>query len=278
MAEEAKNIIEVTPTEVAATGIGALTPDQLQSAVDDEIKKRTILINYVRSQLVENTDYGKIKVGGRMSKDNLFKPGMEKVLSLMSLQSELTRDEETISMLKDTGWTKPTLAYKCVLKRGGVVLAEGRGACEVASKNNDVNTAIKIAEKRARMDATLSLGFSEFFTQDLEDMAAPSVDTETGEIVQEVPPQYQEADVVAHSQTTRPATEKQIKFARDLMKQKLKITTAGEAKKFLHNEGIEKDRIEDIDADEAKFLIDYLLKYRAVPQDIDDDDFASAYE
>jgi hypothetical protein len=53
--------------------------------------------------------------------------------------------------------------------RGKNRVGEGRGAATLAESQNKPNSCIKKAEKRARMDAVLSLGFSAYFTQDLDD-------------------------------------------------------------------------------------------------------------
>jgi len=147
--------------------LGALiTPDQLRNQTIVELEKRNIVKEFVQSQLVAEVDYGIIPIGGNKKK-NLLKPGMEKIFSLLSIRAEITKDEETVSML-----SKPDIiCYRCFLYRGEQLIAEGRGACGLAEKRGDANTAIKIAEKRAKMDACLSLGFSEYFTQDLEDIA-----------------------------------------------------------------------------------------------------------
>lgn len=244
----------------------SLSVSELKKAVSNEIKKRSIIVDFVKSQLVEGTDYGKIhinknctnkynpaacKIGSHFSKDTLYKPGMEKILSLMSLQSSLVRDDETIEMLTKTGYNVPTVAYKCVLTRGGVVLAEGRGAADVGGNNRDVNSTIKIAEKRARMDATLSLGFSEFFTQDLEDMPVDdspkvpaNVDQETGEIKSD------------------PATQKQRNFADKLLRER-GAKTLGDVAAIIKLVGVNTDSLDKLDKAGAKKLIDYLLKYEA---------------
>ena len=135
--------------------------------VEQEVARRTQIKSFVKDQLVAGTDFVNIK-----GKDTLAKPGMEKILSLFSLKSRLFKDEETLSMVT----SKDLIAYRCELYRTHSsdgheeIMAEGRGSCSVSEKRGDVNTTIKIAEKRARMDACLTLGFSEYFTQDLDDM------------------------------------------------------------------------------------------------------------
>jgi len=63
------------------------------------------------------------------------------------------------------------IAYKCkLINRYGIVIAEGRSAVVVEDFTDfELNKAIKIAEKRAQLDAVLRLGLSDFFTQDLDE-------------------------------------------------------------------------------------------------------------
>lgn len=143
----------------------------LKKAVAQLTKQRQIIAEFIKDQLKEGVDFGKIegetKSGATfLSKPVLFKPGQEKIFSLFNLTSELTKDTETVEMLNKT---EGLVAYKCNVYRNGQKIAEGRGAAVIGDKSRDANATIKIAEKRARMDACLSLGFSEYFTQDLED-------------------------------------------------------------------------------------------------------------
>jgi len=159
-----------TPTAVTRRDQKGISPEQLKEAVALEADRRKIIRDFVRAQLVEGKDYGTIPVRGRsglvtQSKPVLFKSGMEKIFSLFNVVSSLEKDTETIEMINKSG----VIAYKCILTRGGQFIGEGRGACDIAEKGR-VNDAIKIAEKRARMDACLNLGFSEYFTQDLDDL------------------------------------------------------------------------------------------------------------
>jgi hypothetical protein len=160
----------------------AMTTGQLQTALQAQTEQRALISDFVKKHLVKGTDYIRIHVvrgcpaedkarGScrnkyHFSKDVLAKPGQEKIFSLFQLTSELIQDEETLKMLDGT---RNLVAYKCIVKRGDKIVAEGRGAAIVGDNRRDVNATIKIAEKRARMDACLSLGFSEYFAQDLDD-------------------------------------------------------------------------------------------------------------
>lgn len=143
-------------------------PKNLQSLIAQETERRSTLRDFIAKHLIEGVDYGTIQIGGRSSKPCLFKPGAEKFCSLLQLRAEFVKDEETLSMM---GETKDVIAYLCRLIHAptGSVIAEGRGACALKEKQGSVNTTVKIAEKRAQIDAVLRLGFSESFTQDLED-------------------------------------------------------------------------------------------------------------
>ena len=155
------------------TGEGQLVPQENQSAMDpaalkdrlvEEKERRALMRGFIASELKENVDYGTIP-GVRSSKPCLFKPGAEKFCSLLQLRAEFARDQETLDM---AGGKEGLIAYVCRLIHNptGQVVAEGRGACSVGEKQGNVNTTIKIAEKRAMIDAVLRLGLSESYTQD----------------------------------------------------------------------------------------------------------------
>ncbi len=184
--KQAVAVREPRSRSVQSTALPALSPDQLKAAVEVEAARRRILRDFVRSQLESGKDYGTIDIRTRtgsvtQSKPVLFKSGMEKIFALFNVVSTLEKDTQTIEMVGKEG----VIAYKCTLTRNGEFISEGRGAAEVSEKGR-VNDAIKIAEKRARMDACLSLGFSEYFTQDLEDtVPGESPRTEVAAPVQE---------------------------------------------------------------------------------------------
>lgn len=137
------------------------------------------------------------------NKPTLLKPGAEKILMMFGLTSEY----EIIESVED--WNKGVFAYtvRCILSKSGMKITEGLGSCnskedkyryrwvyekdipvgvdkETLKVNqynkyrveNDeiysqVNTLLKMAKKRAQVDATLTVAsLSEVFTQDIEDM------------------------------------------------------------------------------------------------------------
>lgn len=155
----------------------------------------------IQKNLKRGHDYGEI---GGTNKPTLLKPGAEKVLMMFGLKSEY----EIMTQIED--WQKGIFSYtvKCTLSKGDEKITEGLGSCNNQEDKykyrwaydneipegtdlstlktngrgkyrvlNDepwslVNTILKMAKKRAQIDATLTVAsLSEIFTQDLEDIA-----------------------------------------------------------------------------------------------------------
>lgn len=135
--------------------------------------------NIVKSVLTDELDYGIIP---GTAKPTLFKAGAEKVCDALQVYP----DYELVRTVED--WQTPLFnyAYRCRLRHRGtdIVVATGIGSCNSMEKkyryrkdgtvNEDicsqVNTLDKMAQKRAMIQATLNFGFSQYFTQDLEDL------------------------------------------------------------------------------------------------------------
>lgn len=162
--------------------VGTVTTAQLRDALATQSEQRKLIEEFIKAHLREGTDYGKIHVvkncqaedkqrgscdrDYHFSKSILFKPGQEKIFSLFSITDDIEKDLDAYEMLPNV---QGLVAYKCIMYQKGKKIGEGRGAATLASERSDPNSTIKKAEKRARMDACLSLGFSEYFTQDLDD-------------------------------------------------------------------------------------------------------------
>jgi len=135
----------------------------------------------VASELRPNQDYGIIA-----GKQVLYKSGAEKIAMLLGLSIHF----EIIEAVRD--YEKGFFAYtiKCLLKTPqGRVIAEGFGHANTREKSRmrfdkntgqyvprdpytENNAVLKMAEKRALVDAVLHVGaLSNIFTQDLEDYA-----------------------------------------------------------------------------------------------------------
>ncbi len=125
----------------------------------------------IQNQLKQNFDYGVIP---GTQKPTLLKPGAEKILMLLGLRSEF----EIVDSTRD--FEKGFFQYqvKARLYKGNMLITEGLGAAnnrERRYQRQDPftvdNTVLKMAKKRALVDAALLVGsLSDLFTQDLEDM------------------------------------------------------------------------------------------------------------
>jgi hypothetical protein len=165
-------------------GTLSLGATQFKKALTEQKEKRNLIKDFIKEQMVEGTDYGKIDMKGRLSKPCLFKPGAEKFCELLQLQSTFERDNEILENLAEAQ-KQDTIAFICRIMKNDKIIGEGRGACTLSEKGGNINVAIKIAEKRAHIDAVIRnpiIGLSDIFTQDLEDLPAnkeekPTLDT-----------------------------------------------------------------------------------------------------
>jgi hypothetical protein len=147
------------------------SPTQLREQMQSDTEIRAIITEYIKNAMVEGKDYGSIVIKGHTSKPSLFKPGAEKFCGLFKIRPTFKKDIETVEML---GNTPGIIAYICELVDSrGIVIGEGRGTAKTDPKSGsdfDINKQVKIAQKRAQVDAVLRTGgLSDFFTQDMED-------------------------------------------------------------------------------------------------------------
>jgi hypothetical protein len=175
---------ETQLTVVAANPLD-LPASTFKEGLDRRKQNRTALMEWVRSALVDGTDFGKIHIVSRskcqagsqcknpahFSKPSLFKPGAEKICGMLgvTVRYPTLPDYEKAAL---SGAKLSQIIIRCeILDASGRVVADGVGARVIAQDNGDINKALKMAEKSAHIDATLRMaGLSEVFTQDLEDM------------------------------------------------------------------------------------------------------------
>ncbi len=132
-----------------------------------------MLQNFVKEMMMPNIDYGIIQ---GCKKPSLLKPGAEKLCDIFGFSKQL----EVLNRIEDwvTGLFHYEIKVILINKKTGLVEAEGIGCCnsrEKKFKNQDsftiINTLLKMAKKRALIDAVLSATRSSgIFTQDMEDM------------------------------------------------------------------------------------------------------------
>ena len=166
------------------------------------IQKMNDLHVLIQTMLKKDYDYGVIP---GTAKPTLLKPGAEKICMLFGL----TPKYEFLHNIEDYNNNFFCYSFKCSLSKGENVVAEGVGSCNSKEKKyrymlvnnlmpnyvgesekvqdkygntkfrienieifNYTNTILKMAKKRAFVDATLQVAsLSEMFTQDVEDLS-----------------------------------------------------------------------------------------------------------
>jgi hypothetical protein len=184
----------VPPHDTAASTAISVSPldmptEFFSAGLDRRKRNRALLMDWLRTALVEGVDFGRIHITGKdrcqlarmgrlneckdtghWSKPSLFKPGAEKITGMLGMTVHyptLPAYEEAILAQTDIR----TIMLRCELcDAHGHVVAQGAGARQVSTDWGDLNKTIKMVCKSAHIDATLRLaGLSEVFTQDLED-------------------------------------------------------------------------------------------------------------
>ena len=137
--------------------------ESFKQGVNDLLSKRSYFISQVMPKLKENQDFYIIK-----GKKSLAKGGAEKLASIYNLTAIFERDNNALEMLSEV---KNLVAFICILTKNNVVVGQGRGADTLERNSNDANKTLKMAQKRAYIDAVIrTTGLSDIFTQDIEDM------------------------------------------------------------------------------------------------------------
>lgn len=138
----------------------------------ETIKRIDDLNEFVQNCMVKGIDYGMIS---GFSKPTLLKPGAEKLCDAFGFSKTV----DVVNRIEQ--WEAGVFAYEVKMtltrKDNGIIEAEGLGSCnsKEASFNHQnpftiVNTVLKMAKKRALIDAILSATRSSgLFTQDIED-------------------------------------------------------------------------------------------------------------
>jgi len=174
--EPAQQLMAANPLDIS--------PEAFRGALARRGANRKALMDWVRSSLVEDIDYGKIHVVGwkkcqlgndcknpaHYSKDCLFKPGSEKIAGMLGVTPTfptLQKYEEAAL----TGVELKQIILRCHMVDGsGRIVADGIGARSLAQDYDDLNKALKMCAKSAMIDATLRMaGLSEVFTQEYEE-------------------------------------------------------------------------------------------------------------
>jgi hypothetical protein len=165
--------------ELQAADVRTMT--SWEGAADRALRAKHERDRIVKSILIEGLDYGTIP---GTTKPVIYKPGCEKVADALNLWP----DYELVRSVEDFERPLFHYAYRCNLRLRGsnIVVASGIGSCNSMEKkyrytkdgreqpvtytHTIVNTIDKMAQVRAAKQATLNFGFSEYFTQDWEEL------------------------------------------------------------------------------------------------------------
>lgn len=160
-----------TALEVAAD-LPLARADQLKSQIDAFLEVREYLRKRISELLIPEVDYFETerfdkKKGHKVFIKSLAKPGAEKLAAVMQYRAAFLVDKDTMALFTNReGW----VAYVCTLTdKHAEFIAEGRGADWLSRNQDDPNKTIKMAQKRAYIDAVIrATGLSDIFTQDME--------------------------------------------------------------------------------------------------------------
>ena len=193
---------------ITSTGAKGLTVEEAKQS-DEDMNK------FIDTVLVAGVDYGVIP---HCNKPTLLKPGAEKIMNYLGLIART----EVVNRVED--FNIGFFSYECkvfLIDYNGVVRGEGVGLTNTREgkyvKQNGYsvqNVALKMAKKRALVDAVLNVGaLSARFTQDVEDM---NIEADHSDGV--VDSTGSNNRPVAETVVEKPATQKQILFLESLIK------------------------------------------------------------
>ncbi|MTH54119.1 hypothetical protein GKZ89_11935 [Bacillus mangrovi] len=163
------NVVPFSSSEYSST---SSLPNVVVSSSESKRRIEELEI-FVEEVMVKGIDYGLID---GFSRPTLLKPGAEKLCDVFGFSKSV----DVVNRIEQ--WDTGIFAYEVKMtltrKDNGVIEAEGIGSCDSkeATFNNQqnpftiVNTVLKMAKKRALIDAVLSATrASGLFTQDIED-------------------------------------------------------------------------------------------------------------
>lgn len=189
---------------VTTSGARGLTVEEAK-LFDDEMNR------FIDTVLIAGVDFGIIP---NCKKPTLLKSGAEKKLNYLGLiaRTEVTNRVEDYNVGFFSYETKVYLIdYNGVVKGEGIGITNTREGKYAKSNGYAVqNTVLKMAKKRALVDAALNVGnLSARFTQDVEDMNIEP-DNAGGKNPEELK---------QPTKPSRPATKKQLEYLQKLMQQ-----------------------------------------------------------
>lgn len=199
---------------VMASGARGLTVEEAKT-FNDEMSR------FIETVLVAGTDYGVIP---HCSKPTLLKSGAEKILNYLGLIART----EIVNRVED--YNVGFFSYECkvyLIDYNGVVKGEGIGITNTRegryAKSSGYavqNTVLKMAKKRALVDAALNVGnLSARFTQDVEDMKDLNPEPDSPKNPGGRNPEELKPKTAKPAAKEKPATQKQMTLLEKLMKE-----------------------------------------------------------
>lgn len=191
---------------VTTSGARGLTVEEAKT-FDDEMNR------FIDAVLIAGVDYGIIP---NCKKPTLLKSGAEKILNYLGLiaRTEISNRVEDYNIGFFSYEAKVYLIdYNGVVKGEGIGITNTREGKYAKTNGYAVqNTVLKMAKKRALVDAALNVGnLSARFTQDVEDM-----NIEPDNAGGKNPEELKKGD---KQKPDRPVTQKQLKYLETLMSQ-----------------------------------------------------------
>jgi hypothetical protein len=159
------NIIELKPVIATAN---LFDQAGFETIISRRHTNRLSLLKWIKTNLVEGTDFGIIPTKKGAGKNTMFKSGAEKICVLLGLVQTFPafHDYEQAAL---TNQKLELIILRCeLLNEQGVIVATGIGARALKDDFGNVNKSLKMAAKSAAILATLSVaGLSEVFTVDM---------------------------------------------------------------------------------------------------------------
>ncbi|MFA5932419.1 MAG: hypothetical protein WC793_03535 [Candidatus Paceibacterota bacterium] len=187
--------------------------NSVKKGVETLNEKRRFFLENILPTLVEGQDYFIADNGKKV----LSKGGAERLAEIYSITAQFVADKESLAFFGDTSGT---VAYRCILKKNGVLCGEGRGSASIKDHDESINSTIKVAQKSAFVDGILrATGMSFLFSQDF--IAEDNLSE----------PDLEGRDRVAsfnHEDLPKFATEKQKTFLSQLINEKCSTSSKDE--------------------------------------------------
>lgn len=200
----------------------SVTDLRVDDAAIVQLKTQYDMFRKLQEQVLEDgVDYGyPAKRRDKFQKPSLYKSGAEKLTRLFNLIPKF----EIIDVAKSKNYVM--YEFKCSLySQPGQLVGEGFGSCNSEEKDgwkkNPLkyqNNIMKIAKKRAHVDATLTgLGASNVFTQDIEDMDEEQITTIANETYSQQSQHQSQTRSVNTTVTPTTGNDKQLNYINSLL-------------------------------------------------------------